>query len=223
MARKPKTAEVTEAPPPETPAEQPEKRGRGRPKLARPQNGPSPEEIAECLARFTIMTTEAAKINQEKSTLLTNFKKSGGDVDALKETHRALKLDPKIAQAQLESKIRYLHQQGIKVSWAKDGQAAMDDILGPTVDKSSKAWHDGAAARANSDGINSGRLGAAPSDNPFHAGTEEYVAWHEGRDSGQEQRMAKKPEMGARVQAGIAANDALPDDGKGSGETKMPF
>lgn len=177
------------------------------------------------LAEFTRLTTEGQRVNQHKSTLLTNFKKEGGDPRALKLLHGSLKLDPAEAVAQLERLVEYHQGAGIQLRWLETGQATIVDELGPEARKPAALRGSGdaqlAGARAHADGYNSGLHGAAPSDNPFshQPGSEEYVEWHNGRDDGQRDRDGAKPQQAARRDAAVTADATLPKDGSQS----IPF
>lgn len=198
---------------------------RGRPRknaaavqeVAAPQhNGPTNDRIAEVLADYTSLDTAGARIRQQIKTLLDGFEKEGGDKAELKALHKSMRLDPREAQAKLERRIRYHAGQGIVVSWETSGQATVLDTLGPEAkapDKNSKAARQLAAARAHSDGYNSGLKGSVPSDNPFSAnpGSEEYVQWHDGRDDGQRDREARNPALRDRIAAAATADASLPE------------
>jgi len=208
MARKPSNGDATG----ET------KRGRGRPKsVAAPaSNGPSQQRTKEVLAEYTRLETEGARINQAKSTLLNGYEREGGSKKNLKRVHALMKLDPREAQAELEGLLRLSHGVGIVVRFQDDGQGTIMDYLDAETApaKNTQGDRDLAAARAHSDGYNSGLTGAAPSDNPFshQPGSEEFVEWHNGRDEGQRDRMAKRPELGSRVTAAaiFGDEDAIP-------------
>jgi uncharacterized protein (UPF0335 family) len=174
-----------------------EVRGRGRPRKVTPpvSNGPSPDRVAKYLAQYTTLKTEAQRVAQSIGTVIKNLKTEGGDGKALKALHASLKLDKAEATARLATLVRYHAGEGIRVTFSPDdGQGSLDDVLGttqqPAPAPNTKGTRDLARARAHSDGFNSGLSDAAPSDNPFrHApGSEEYVAWHDGRDDGQRSR-----------------------------------
>ena len=214
----PAAAETTQAAAPD--AAQP-KRGPGRPpgsgkdKKPAASNGPSPDRINFYLARFTTLKTEAARVAQEIKADLDRFKGEGGDPGTLKYLHKSLKLDPREAQAGLERLVRYHAGAGIKVSWHDDGQSSMDDVLEVKQPApNTEGTRDLAKARAHGDGYNAGLSGAVPSDNPFrHApGSEEYVAWHDGRDQGAEDLSKRKPGQSSRVQQARGADASLPSD-----------
>lgn len=178
-------------------------------------NGPTNERIAEVLADYTSLDTAGARIRQQVKTLLDGFEKEGGDKAELKALHKSMKLDPREAQAKLERRLRYHAGQGIVVSWMENGQGTVVGLLGPEAkapDKGSKASKQLAAARAHSDGYNSGLRGGVPSDNPFNAnpGSEEYVQWHDGRDDGQRDREARNPGLRDRIAAAAVADASLP-------------
>jgi hypothetical protein len=178
-------------------------------------NGPTNDQIAEALADYTTMETQAARVRQGIKTMLDNFEKLGGDKAELKALHKSMKLDPREAQAKLERRLRYHAGQGIVVSWTDTGQGTVIDQLGPEMQapaKNTKGQRDLAAARAHSDGYNSGLRGSVPSDNPFSAnpGSEEYVQWHDGRDDGQRDREAKNPALRDRIAAAAIADASLP-------------
>lgn len=207
------TEEATSASPQNGTDEPTKARGRPRKAAPEPSNGPSADRVAEYLARYTTLKTEAQRVAQAISTELTNFEKEGGDKKALKALHDSLKLDPDEARRRLETLVRYHGGQDIRVSWQDDGQSTLDDVLADPA-PTTAGRHDLAKARAHADGYNSGKAGAIPSDNPFRhqPGSEEYVSWHDGRDEGQRDREARKPEAAARQKRAKRADASLPSD-----------
>lgn len=180
-----------------------------------PPKGPSQSRRSEVLAEYTTLTTQGQRINQAKATLLTAFQKEGGDTKALKSLHASLKLDPAEAAAKLSTLVQYHAGANIKVKFGDDGQGTVLDDLGPEQPTPPSAGDELlAVARAHSDGYNCGRSGATPSDNPFQhqIGSEKYVAWHNGRDDGQADRLKRRPELEARVAASVMADAAMPPD-----------
>lgn len=168
------------------------------PKIAAPVNGPTPEDEAHTLAELIRLDTAAAKLNQERGNILKRFEKKGGDVKAIKAIKTLVTRDAREAEAYLATLTRYGRNAGIKVTWTDGGQAQLADVLGEEAGKppnrQTEGTRDLAAARAHSDGYNSGLTGAAPSDNPHRGqpGSIEYVEWHDGRDEGQRAREAKQ-------------------------------
>lgn len=217
MAKRAKAnGKVEEQPAEETPpqteaaAEQP-KRGRGRPRIERPTNGPTPEQEAETLAELIRLDTESARIAQAKSTVLNRFEKQGGDKKVIKAVKALLMQDKREAQAYLEKLFRTARNADIKVSWDEDtGQATLTDVMEPPT-KNTQGTRDLAAARAHADGFNSGLNGAPPHANPFShkPGSEEYVSWLDGRDEGQRTREAKSG-LGDRIAEAATADASLP-------------
>ncbi len=199
---------------------------RGRPKKPQASNGPTPEERQQTLAELTRLKTEAQRIAGLISTLCNGFKAKGGDVKALKFLHGLTKLDPREAQAHLETMVRYATDIDIKISWQEDGQGALSDVLegGGIPASPTDAKMDLARARAHADGYNSGKAGAVPSDNPFshRPGSEEFVAWHDGRDEGQSDRERGNPARAARVTSAAAADASMPGDVEDA-KPAMPF
>lgn len=196
-------------------AEQP-KRGRGRPRKERSTNGPTPEQEAETLAELIRLDTESARIAQAKSTVLNRFEKFGGDKKVIKAVKSLLMQDKREAQAYLEKLFRTARNAEIeiKVSWSDEGQAELTDVLDAAPSpKNTEGTRDLAAARAHNDGYNSGLNGAAPSDNPFahKPGSEEYVQWHDGRDSAQRDRESKSG-LTDRIAASVVADASLPTE-----------
>lgn len=199
-----------------TTTEQP-KRGPGRPRKERSTgNGPTAEQEAETLAALVRLDTEAARISQEKGTVLGRFEKIGGDKKAIKTVKSLLMLDKREAVAYLDKLLGYATRAEIAVTWQPDGQAALTDMLADDAaaapPKNMKGTRDLRAAKAEVDGYNSGKAGARPSDNPFsHApGSEEYVSWHDGRDSaalGREMRSG----LTDRIAAAEGADASLPE------------
>lgn len=197
------------------------RRPRGRPRKVvevRKDNGPDRSRVSAVLAEYTQLDTAGRRINQQKTTLLSNFEKEGGDKAALKAVHRSLALDKGEATAKLEALVRYHAGQDITVRWQADGQSTVMDHLGEAQQRPTPAARapapntqgdrDLAAARAHQDGYNSGLQGAAPSDNPFQhiPGSEQYVRWHDGRDEGQQDRLRRNPGLVDRI-AGSATMD----------------
>lgn len=190
----------------------------GAPASPAPVNVPTAERIAEVLAEYTQLDTQGRRVNQAKTTLLTNFDKEGGDKQALKALHRALSLDPAEASAKLSSLVHYQATQGITVRWQADGQGTLMDHLGEAASKPTPAAAASAEqnaldiARAKSDGYNSGIHGAAPSDNPHQhiVGSEVYVAWHNGRDEGQQDRLRRNPVLNDRISEAVTMPPAMP-------------
>ena len=201
-------------------------RGRGRPRkqavtIVPPRtedrrNSPQPHETAGRLAELTRLKTESRRIAGAISALGKEAKAAGGRAywTAIKRTHDLLKLDPDEARAGLEMLVQVAAQSEIRISWVGD-QAALTDILeqNQPPPKNTKGSRDLAAARAEADGFNSGKNGALPHDNPFNPGSEQYVAWHDGRDAGQQAREAKNPGQAARVHDALAADASLPGEG----------
>lgn len=194
------------APKPEAAA----KRGRGRPRIERPTNGPTPDQQAETLAELIRLDTESAKLGQAKATVLNRFEKWGGNKKQIKAVKALLMLDGREAQVNVETLLHYSANAGIEVRWQADGQSTLVDSLEPAKPKKTTAGtRDLAAARAESDGYNSGKSGGVPHDNPHHPGSEEYVAWHDGRDSGARD-MAAKSGLTDRIAASKTADTSMP-------------
>lgn len=188
------------------------KRGRGRPRIERPTNGPTPDQQAETLAELIRLDTETAKLNQAKATVLNRFEKWGGNKKQIKATKTLLLLDAREAQVNIETLLHYASNAGIEVRWQADGQSTLADSLGPEQPapaKNTTGTRDLAAARAESDGYNSGKSGGVPHDNPFHPGSEEYVAWHDGRDSGARD-LAAKSGLTDRIAESRTADASMP-------------
>lgn len=207
------------APTAETP-----KRGRGRPPKVREDlpNGPTPDQRAETLASLIRLDTEKARISQEIATVLNRFEKWGGKKRQIKETKRLLMLDKREAAAEVETLLRYLRDTEIQISWEPSGQSSLVDALASPAQpqKKTEGDRDLSVARAHSDGFNSGRAGGVPSDNPYrHApGSEEYVAWHDGRDEGQQAREAK-----SGLKDRLAEEGTPPAEQAASSDTPPPF
>lgn len=181
-------------------------------------NQPPPEQQAEWLSRYTQLKTAARSIAGQISALGNEVKNAAGPtyLKNLKRIHDLLKLDPDEAKAELENLMIQAAQQDIRIAWIGD-QATFADVMEqaqPAAAQSAGA-RGLAAARAHSDGFNSGKNGAVPHDNPHRPGTEEYISWHDGRDEGELARQAKKPTEAARVAAAAQADAGLPDDASG--------
>lgn len=164
---------------------------------APPPNGPTPEDEAHTLAELIRLDTAQAQINQERSTLLARFEKKGGDKKAIKAIKVLLSRDKREAEAHLAALGRYGRNAGIKITWQGDQSALTDVLADPagTPARKTDGDRDLAAARAHSDGYNSGMRGAVPSDNPHRnkPGSVEYVEWHNGRDEGQRAKEGAQP------------------------------
>lgn len=176
-------------------------------------NGPTSEMQAQWLARLTELKGQAARVSGNTAALKTEMKAAGGNWKVLNLTYQLVNMDPEDATALVEGVVASAIQNEIAISWV-GGQATMLDIIkaNEPVAPQSTSKKQLAVARANMDGYNSGRLGAPPSDNKFPPGSEEYVAWHDGRDDGQRDREGRKPTEAARFEASKAADDSLPDD-----------
>ena len=187
-----------------------------RKEAAKP-NRPSPEKNADWLARLTRLKTEARVVAGNISALGSEIKGAAGETHwkSLKALHDLMKLDPDEARERLESLVEVAAQQEIRITWA-GSQATFADVMEQAQPpaKNTQGSRDLAAAKAHSDGFNSGRHGGAPHDNPFsHApGSEEYVSWLHGRDEGQQAREAKRPGETARVREAATADATLPGE-----------
>ena len=209
-------------------AAQAPKRGRGRPPKVREAipNGPTPEQEAETLAELFRLDTEGARIAQAKSTCLNRFEKWGGNKKQIKAVKVLLTLDKREASASLDALLRYARNAEIEISWEPSGQATLVDNLGPkqpAPPKNTKGTRDLAAARAHADGFNSGTRGAQPHDNPFahKPGSEEYVAWHDGRDEGARGALEKNVGLSDRVAEAKVADATMPEPA--AAEAPPPF
>lgn len=180
-------------------------------------NSPTPEETSQFLAEFTRLKTQARRVAGDISALGKQVKGRGGPAywKALKDIHDLKKMDPDEARAQLEALVTVAAQQEIRIGWIGN-QATFADIMEQNQPpaKNTKGSRDLAAARAEADGYNSGKNGAVPSDNPFrHApGSEEYAAWHNGRDSGAADAARRNGPQAQRIADAAEADDSLPDD-----------
>lgn len=188
------------------------------------RNQPSSDETAGFLSELTKLKTAARSIAGDISALGNRVKSRGGPAywRAIKAVHDLKKQDAAEARAGLEALVQVAAQQDIRISWMGD-QATFADIMDqneppPDTGLGAKGLK---LARATSDGFNSGRNGAVPSDNPFsHApGSEEYVAWHDGRDSGQRAQEGKNPVAAERIKEAEKADATLPDDPQPSAES----
>lgn len=179
------------------------------------RNQPSPEQNAEWLAKLTRLKTQARSIAGDISSLGSEIKGTAGDTHwkSIKTLHDLMKLDPDEARQRLESLVTVAAQQEIRISWMGN-QATFTDVMEQTQApaKNTTGTRDLDAARAESDGFNSGKNGAAPSDNPHPPGSIKYVSWHDGRDSGQQARETKDPKTAARISDAKGADDRLPSD-----------
>lgn len=198
------------------------KRGRGRPRIERPTNGPTPDQQAETLAELIRLDTESAELGQAKATVLNRFEKWGGNKKQIKATKALLMLDAREAQVNVETLLHYAANAGIEVRWQADGQSTLVDSLEPAKPKkTTSGTRDLAAAKAHSDGFNSGKAGSVPHDNPFTPGSEEYVSWHDGRDDGQRAREGKTPGLSDRIAESKTADASMPTTA--ASEAPAPF
>lgn len=181
-------------------------------------NAPTPDETARFLASLTRLKTEAQRISGEISALGRSVKARGGPAywKALKDVHDLNKLDPDEARAQLEALVTVAAQQDIRITWMGN-QATFADIMEQNQPpKNTEGSRDLAEARAEADGYNSGKNGAVPSDNPWRhkPGSPEYVAWHNGRDSGAADAARRNGPQAQRIAGAAEADASLPDDGE---------
>lgn len=182
-------------------------------------NQPTPEERAGWLAELTTLETAKQRIAGDTSALAQRVKAKGGVKawKSLKAVHSYKKLDRDEAIALLEDLVVAAAQVDIRISWMGN-QATFADIMEQPAAQSAPIASIGAeslaVARAHSDGYNSGKRGAVPSDNP-HAhkpGSAEYVAWHNGRDDGDSDRQKTKPAEASRLKDALAADATLPGE-----------
>lgn len=187
------------------------KRGRGRPRIERPTNGPTPDQQAETLAELIRLDTESAKLGQVKATVLNRFEKWGGNKKQIKAVKALLMLDGREAQVNIETLLHYSANAGIEVRWQADGQSTLVDSLEPaTPRRKTDGDRDRDSAKAHADGFNSGKVGGVPHDNPFKPGSIEYVSWHDGRDDGQRAREGKTPGLSDRIAESRTADASMP-------------
>lgn len=207
------------------PVPAPEKRGRGRPRKARP-NGPLPEKIAEYLADLTSLKTTSARISQQIAALLARFENEGGDRKELKAMLVLSKLDRREAEAAVLRHITYAQALGF-VKEEEDGQFSFASLFGGDAQGDGVAQTEAPAApskrtprdpdgekklalaQAYSDGWNTGRHGGGKDNNPFNAGTETHVRWHEGLTDGLADKVASKPKSADRA----ALVEGMPTEG----------
>jgi hypothetical protein len=152
------------------------------------QSNVDPSIIQACLAEYTQGDSELKRLAQRQAALLRRYEGQGVNVKSIKAAHRAAKLDKAAARAQAQSDMRYLVITGIlrpaDDEWVKQvSQSSLFD--GEDVEQVSTPSPDLARARAYSDGYNSGRHGGEAINNPFQAGSAEYVGWEKGRTDGQ--------------------------------------
>ena len=152
-----------------------------------------PMIIQACLAEYTQTDTQIKRLAQQQAAMLKRYENQGVNTKSIKNTHRSAKRDKAEARAQIQSDIRYHVICGI-LNPANDEwtQAVTQTSLFGEEDKEFEPLGtvspDLARARAHSDGYNSGRHGGEASHNPFQAGSEQFVAWHQGMLDGQSDR-----------------------------------
>jgi hypothetical protein len=121
-------------------------------------------------------------------------------------------LDKAAARAQTQSDIRYLVVTGIlrpaDDEWVKQvSQSSLFDA--DDAETISTPSPELARARAYSDGYNSGKHGGEAINNPFPAGSAEFVEWEKGRVDGQDDRALRGSGRAAKVA------DTTPRRGRG--------
>ena len=173
-------------------------------------NGPSSATVAQALAGWIALESEQARIGQQKSTLVKNFEKAGGDGDDLRYLARMHKLDPAEARAKIERRYRYCAFVGIV---QPDHQRTLADILDESTQVRGEAADQLVGARAYSDGHNTARQGGAISDSPYQSrpGSIEFVQWRNGWDDGHEDWLNADPsrrERERQLEDAEAADDA---------------
>jgi uncharacterized protein (UPF0335 family) len=153
-------------------------------------NGPPVADhtiVQACLAEYTELDSEGKRIAQKISSMFRRYEGQGINVKSIKATHRASKQDKAVAAAQARSDMQYMFACGVlrlaDAEWARSvvqadlfGDAEPEEIGRPSEQL--------AAARAYSDGYNTGRHGGETGQNPHPPGMREHVAWIEGNKDG---------------------------------------
>lgn len=169
------------------------------PKPVKMTNGPTETEIKQWLIRATDLQKDEKEaksamgsVRQAQGILKKDIKKAGGDYDDFKFLFASTQMTQDDAEARLNRIVGYHQAINIRVSFDKSGQGTLDDVV-TEAPKNTTGTRDLDEARAESDGFNSGRQGAAPDDNPFHAGSRQYVGWEKGRSDGAKDQSRKIP------------------------------
>ena len=163
---------------------------------------PTPQEKRAALDQYSEIKRSIASLSRQARTVLKDHEAQGGDGKMIMAMWKLESLTSGEAEAHVARYFEYARDIGIRVHFETSGQGALTDMLAspgaaaPSLDAEAALQ----AARAYSDGYNSGRNGAAPSDNPHHPGTEPYIKWHNGRDDGQREKEGK-PVAGAKASA----------------------
>jgi hypothetical protein len=174
-----------------------------------------PDLMVEALGWYAEKRGDIASIQQEIATGLGRYEKQGIDKDELKYAYKMQQSDltsPEIV-AKLRRREEYLRWANI-ITVGEDGQTSMAAGLEPKK-PSAKAAAKLAHGLIRSVAYNSGRAGGSLDDNPYQAGTEDYVVWAEafteGRsDAAQEAEQLPPPSKRApRKSAPAAAVEAL--------------
>ena len=190
------------------PADEGPKRGRGRPPKPK-GNGPSPADKKNALAEYTLLKTESARISQQIAAMLARFDALGGDRKMLKTMHSLSMLEKSEARSFVENIQVYAIDLDI-VEVEADGQANFNGLFGgardpnlplPKTQEDTDASARLKAARAYSDGYNSGASGMKLGDNPFahDPGSEAFVQWRNGLEDG----------LGDKARAGGMADERI--------------
>lgn len=188
MARKPKSEN-----PPATPAA-PRKRGR-KARQAPDQANVNPDAIAACYMEYSSLRADSARIGQRIAKTLERYERSDGvDRVAIKESYVMAQKDPEVVSRQLARIKEYAQILDIIEVDEHTGQTSLSEAFAPK--KPSPNVHAGLiAARANSDGYNTGFHGGSLEHNRHEAGSEEHQQWTVGFHDGHAERLKLSPDL----------------------------
>lgn len=155
--------------------------------MAADQSNVDPLIVQACLAEYTSGDSQMKRLAQSQAAMLKRYEGQGVNVRSIKHSHRMARMDKAAARAQTQSDTRYLVITGVLKpaddEWVK--QLTQSSLFEEEdSDAINTVSPDLARARSYSDGYNSGRHGGEAINNPFQAGSAEYVGWEKGRIDG---------------------------------------
>lgn len=154
----------------------------------------NPDEIAACFSEYSSMRADVARLGQKIAAMFGRYEKLGVDQKAIKNSYTAAQKDPNEAAAQHRKNTEYLAMLEI-IDFSKEGQGSFAAGLDVKVAKpGAKASAGLRAARAYTDGYNSGLAGGKIDACKFPVGSEEFVRWRDGWGDGHADRIAKNPD-----------------------------
>jgi hypothetical protein len=151
-------------------------------------NNVDPAIVQACLAEYSDIDTQMKRLAQKQAAMFSRYEGQGVNRKSIKNTIKMSRQDRAAAAAQAKTDLRYYMIAGILKpaddEWVQS--VSQSSIFEDTEDphEIGKPSPDLARARAHADGYNSGRHGGEAINNPFHAGSQEFVAWEKGRTDG---------------------------------------